>query len=239
MMRRNIRQICQIWKSWSCSMVSTFHSRKVSTNMSSNPRHLTGEFFLLFINFIQRFRELKKISYKLEFYLSPQNKSFTKPNIGLQFLARGLSISHEIRRISWNPYEIRMKSAGFHTDFMKSGGFHTDFIRISWNPVDFRWNPPKLKSFCWNIWIYKVLGGFHMKSAGFHEIHMKSGRFHEIWQISGEIHPNWRVFAETSEFIRFWVDFMVKSARFQVKSTRFYGEICQISNYDLLCDDQV
>ena len=26
---------------------------------------------------------------------------------------------------------------------------------------------PKLKSFCWNIWFYKVLGGFHMKSAGF------------------------------------------------------------------------
>ena len=26
----------------------------------------------------------------------------------------------------------------------------------------------KLNSFCWNIWIYKVLGGFHLKSAGFH-----------------------------------------------------------------------
>ena len=38
-------------------------------------------------------------------------------NIGLQFLARGLSISHEIRRISWNPYEIR---------------------RISWNPYEIR-----------------------------------------------------------------------------------------------------
>ena len=107
---------------------------------------------------------------------------------------------YEICQISWNPYEIQW---------------------ISWNPADFRWNPPKLKCFCWNIWIYKVLGGFHMKSTGFHEIHMKSSGFHEIWQISCEIHPNWRVFAETSEFIRFWVDFMVKSARFQVKSTRF------------------
>ena len=82
--------------------------------------------------------------------------------------------------------------------------------------------------------------GFHeicMKSARFHEIHLKSGGFHEIQQISGEIHPNWRVFAETSEFIRFWVDFtwnpldfmksvwnpvdFMKSARFQVKSTGF------------------
>ena len=31
-------------------------------------------------------------------------------------------------------------------------------------------HPPKLKSFCWNIWFYKVLGGFHLKSAEFHEI---------------------------------------------------------------------
>ena len=50
--------------------------------------------------------------------------------------------------------------------------------------------------------------------------------FHEIWGHS-PLHapppPNWRVFVETSDFIRFWVDFM--------KSTRFHGfhEICQIS----------
>ena len=37
---------------------------------------------------------------------------------------------------------------------------------------------------------------------------------HEIWRISCEIHPNWRVFAETSEFIRFWVDFTMKSSGF-------------------------
>ena len=29
--------------------------------------------------------------------------------------------------------------------------------------------PPKLNSFCWNIWLYKVVGGFQVKSAGFHE----------------------------------------------------------------------
>ena len=72
-----------------------------------------------------------------------------------------------------------------------------------------------------------------MKSAGFHEIRMKSGGFqvksggfHEIWWISGEIHPKpckiRRVFAETSaaDFWNIW---------FHLKSTRFHGEICQIS----------
>ena len=122
---------------------------------------------------------------------------------------------------TWNP-----------PDFMKSVWNPLDFMKSIWNPVDFRWNPPKLKSFCWNIWIYKVLGGFHMKSAGFHEIHMKSSGFHEIWQISGEIHPNWRVFAETSEFIRFWVDFMVKSTRF-LEICQISGEIHQISWWNL------
>ena len=53
---------------------------------------------------------------------------------------------------------------------------------------------PELKSFCWNIWIYKVLGGFHLKSA----------RFHEICWISGEIRwISWNL-----------PDFMVKSAGF-------------------------
>ena len=122
----------------------------------------------------------------------------TNGNIGLQFLARGLSISHEIRRISWNPYEIRQISWNPYEICWISWNLY-EIQWISWNPADFRWNPPKLKSFCWNIWIYKVLGGFHMKSTGFHEIHMKSSGFHEIWQISCEIHPNWRVFAETSD----------------------------------------
>ena len=102
---------------------------------------------------------------------------------------KGLSISHEIRRISWNPYEIR---------------------QISWNPYEIQqilWNlyeirqisgeihpkPCKIRrvfaetsaSDFWNIW-------FHLKSArfhGFHEIHwilwnlldfmVKSAGFHE------------------------------------------------------------
>ena len=50
-------------------------------------------------------------------------------------------------------------------DFMKSGVIAPSM------------HPPKLKSFCCNIWIYKVWGGFHLKST----------RFHEIRQISCEI----------------------------------------------------
>ena len=67
-------------------------------------------------------------------------------------------------RISWNPHEI---------------------CWISWNLLDFMWNLPDFKimsfcmmikyrsfifrktnqkSFCWNIWFYKVWGGFHVKS---------------------------------------------------------------------------
>ena len=124
---------------------------------------------------------------------------------------KGLSISHE----------IRMKSGGFHEIRQISG----EIWQISWNPVDFRWNPtPNLvkirrvfaetsASDFWNIW-------FHLKSAGFHEIcqtswwnpldfmdFMKSAGFH------GEIHQ-----------ISWW-----NLPDFMVKSTRFHGEICQIS----------
>ena len=116
-------------------------------------------------------------------------------NIGLQFLARGLSISHEIRRISWNP-----------PDFMKSSGFHVKSSRFHEIPGH---SPHlafiKLKSFCWNTcfynfgWIWQVISGwnppdftgeirrisriswnppdFRVKSAGFHG-------FHEIRRIS-------------------------------------------------------
>ena len=81
-------------------------------------------------------------------------------------------------------------------DFMKSATFH---MKSAWNLLDFMWNPPDVKimsfcmmikyrsfvfrktnqkSFCWNIWFYKVWGGFHLKSAGFHADFMKSGGFH-------------------------------------------------------------
>ena len=70
-------------------------------------------------------------------------------------------------------------------------------------------------------WISPWNPGFHeireiWRISG--EIQQISG---EIWRISGEIHPKpykvRRVFAETSDFIRFGVDFM-KSGGFHVKS---------------------
>ena len=123
---------------------------------------------------------------------------------------------HEIWQISpWNLVDFTLKS----------GGFHPEIWWISpWNLVDFM---KSMKS-----------GRFQVKSGRFQ---VKSGRFHEICEIqwiSGEIHPKpykiRRVFAETSDFIRFGVDFtwnppdFMKSARFHLKSTRFY-EIHQIS----------
>ena len=45
---------------------------------------------------------------------------------------------------------------------LKSGGFH-EILGHSPHPAFV-----KLKSFCWNTCFYKVFGGFHMKSAGFH-----------------------------------------------------------------------
>ena len=116
---------------------------------------------------------------------------------------KGLSISHEIRRISWNPYEIRRISGEIHpkpckirrvfaetsaSDFwniwfhMKSTGFH-EICQISWIS-QISWNPPD----------------FMVKSTGFHGFH-------------GEIHQ-----------ISWW-----NLPDFMVKSTRFHGEICQIS----------
>ena len=118
----------------------------------------------------------------------------TFKNIGLQFLARGLSISHEIHRISWNPHEIWWISGEIHPEpykfrcfnknyscenrcleesrgtlffteekkkkknysvwWMQERGYDLGFHEI-WGHSPLH-APPKLKSFCWNIWIYKV-----------------------------------------------------------------------------------
>ena len=117
---------------------------------------------------------------------------------------KGLSISHEIRRISWNPYE----SGGFHEirrisgEIRRiSGEIHPNLIKSEEFLLKHQ------KSFCSNIWFYKVWVDFTwnppefmVKSAGFHGFHeicriswwnppdftdfMKSGRFHEIRRIS-------------------------------------------------------
>ena len=100
----------------------------------------------------------------------------SEENIGLQFLASGLSISDEIWRIlceiQWisdeihpKPYKSKCFNQNYSVWWMQERGYDTGFHEIlghSSLPA-----PPKLKSFCWNIWFYKVLGRFHMKSAGF------------------------------------------------------------------------
>ena len=95
-----------------------------------------------------------------------------------------------------------MKSAWNLVDFMKSGGFHVKFTQnlvkagVSTKTIQFDecrragfheiWGhsplhaPPKLKSFCWNIWLYKVVGGFQVKSAGFHKIRQISREIRRI-----------------------------------------------------------
>ena len=69
---------------------------------------------------------------------------------------------HEIRRISpWNRADFTMKS-------VKSSRFHHEIWRISGEIRCFR---NQMQMFQQKLfWFYKVWGGFHLKSAGFHEI---------------------------------------------------------------------
>ena len=90
-----------------------------------------------------------------------------KRNIGLQFLASGLSISHEIRRISCEihpkPYKSKCFSKNSSVWWMQGGGYDPGFHEIlghSPSPA-----PPKTKEFLLKHLIYKV---FHVKSARFH-----------------------------------------------------------------------
>ena len=79
-------------------------------------------------------------------------------------------IIHEIRRISGEihpkPYKFRCFSKNSSVWGVHGGGYDPRFHEIQGHSP----SPAfiKLNSFCWNIWIYKVLGGFHLKSAGFH-----------------------------------------------------------------------
>ena len=113
-------------------------------------------------------------------------KHYQKHFIGLSFFERPI-LDHDAKA---HNFEIRRISCGFH---VKSGGFHMknlinqmfqqklfslggcrgrgydlgfyEILGHSPHPAFI-----KLKSFCWNTCFYKVLGGFHMKSAGLHEI---------------------------------------------------------------------
>ena len=82
-------------------------------------------------------------------------------------------ISGEIQQISGEihpkPYKIRCFSKNSSVWGVHGGGYYPRLHEIqghSPSPAFIR-----LNSFCSNIWIYKVLGGFHadfMKSSGFH-----------------------------------------------------------------------
>ena len=96
------------------------------------------------------------------------------------FLANGLSISHEIHRISCEIHPKPYKSICFNQNY--------------------------------SVWWMQERG----YDPGFHEI-----RGHSPLHASP---PNWRVFVETSDFIRFWVDFTWNPPDFMK-----FAEICQIS----------
>ena len=94
---------------------------------------------------------------------------------------------------------------------------------LIWNPLDF------MKS----TWIQQISGEIHpkpYKSKCFNQNYsvwwmQKRGydpRFHEIRGHSPlPAPPNWRVFVETSDFIRFWVDFMNVSFCVMIKYRSF------------------
>ena len=75
---------------------------------------------------------------------------------------------------------------GFHEICWISHEIHMKFHWISklwafawWSSIGLLFfQKTNQKSFCWNIWFYKVWGGFHLKSTRFHADFMKSGRFH-------------------------------------------------------------
>ena len=76
------------------------------------------------------------------------------------------------------------------------------------------------------------LGGFHMKSARFHEIHWISYGFHEIQWISCEIHPEpykFRCFSKNSSV---WVDFTWNLLDF-MKSTGFHTDFMKSSRFHM------
>ena len=104
-------------------------------------------------------------------------------NIGLQFFASGSfdftwnppdfiksTRFHEIWQISgeiwWisceihpKPCESRCFNQNYPVWWIQERGYDPGFHEI-WGHSPLHAPPHKLKSFCWNIWFYKVLGGF-------------------------------------------------------------------------------
>ena len=123
---------------------------------------------------------------------------------------------------------FHLKSTGFHEICQISPEIHwiswnlLDFIRISWNLVDFMksmksgrfhheiwWISGEIRCFRNQLqmfqqklfWFYKVWGGFHLKSAGFHEIHQISPEIHWIsWNLLNFIWISWN----PVDFMKIW-----------------------------------
>ena len=107
----------------------------------------------------------------------------TNENIGLQFLASGLSISHEIRRISCEIHPKPYKSKCFKQNY--------------------------------SVWWMQERG----YEPGFYEILVHSSL------PAPPPPPNWRVFVETSDFIRFWVDFTWNPPDFKIWAFAWWPSI--------------
>ena len=89
-----------------------------------------------------RFHEIRQISWTWAFgWWSSIGLSIGRPIIGLQFLARGLLISHEIHQISWNLHEIWQISGEIHPKPYKIRCF-------SKNSSD--WSFEKWKTYTWS-----------------------------------------------------------------------------------------
>ena len=146
-----------------------------------------------------------------------------------------MDFNHEIWWISPEKSTQNYKSKCFSKNssvwWMQGGGYDQGFHL--WNPAEFTQissmkSTQNYKSKCFSknssVWWMQGGGynqGFHEICWISHEIHMKSTRFHEIhwisklwafvwWSSIGLLffkRPIRRVFAETSDFIRFGVDF--------------------------------
>ena len=86
--------------------------------------------------------------------------------------------------------------------WMQERGYDLGFHEI-WGHSPLHAPPPKLKSFCWNIWFYKVLGGFSP------EICRISWMWAFAWwssiglSIERPTRPHWPIFSNSWTFLSF------------------------------------
>ena len=146
----------------------------------------------------------------------------------------------------WNLLDF-MKSAGFHEIHMKSTGFHeihneicnvSFCVMIKYRSFE-KWKTKHRVTIpCKWSFDFMKSGGFHVNSTQNlikANVSTKPVQFDECrrgamnqdfmksWFIAPSLHPpNWRVFVETSDFIRFWVDFKNMSFCVMIKYRSFF-----------------